>query len=520
MPQPLRMHQIKRLIELHLQGRSIRQLNKLTGISRNTVRDYLRKLLQCGRSLADLLAVDDAELLSMVQTEEPSNNAGRLIDHRFDSIKHRLDYYCSELSRRGVTRSLLWEEYKRDHPDGYGYSQFCEHLSRHLKRDSAVMHFTHKPGEVMQVDFAGGKLGYVDPNSGEWMSCEVLICVLPFSHFIYAEALRSQRQEDFIKGFGNALTYIGGVPGCIKCDNMRIAVTKAHRYEPVFAEAMEFLAAHYGTTILTARVRKPRDKPSVEKGVDVAYKRLYAPLRDQVFTSIEQLNASLRKQLEALNNQPFKAREGTRRQQFDEFERPLLKPLPTSLYLIRNVTEATVQRNYHVIVGQDRHQYSVPYTLIGKRLKVIYTTDTVDIYDGLTRVALHSRSYQKYGYTTLADHMPERHKHVVDQQGWNAEDFEKHASYVGPATLKVIQRVLQSRSFYAQTYNTCLGILRLKKKYSKERLENACQRIQDAPTVNYRMVENVLKNHLDKSATDTIHNPPAHRQIRGPQSYQ
>lgn len=520
MPQPLRMHQIKRLIELHLQGRSIRQISQLTGISRNTVRDYLRKLLQCGRSLAELINADDAELQAIVQKEDSSNSAGRLIDHRYDSIKDRLEYYRSELSRRGVTRGLLWEEYRQDHPDGYSYSQFCEHLSRYLKRDKAVMHFSHKPGEVMQVDFAGGKLGYVEPISGEWIACEVLICVLPFSHFIYAEALRSQKQEDFIKGFGNALTYIGGVPGCIKCDNMRIAVTRAHRYEPVFAEAMEFLAAHYRTTILTARVRKPRDKPSVEKGVDLAYKKLYAPIRDRVFTSIEQLNEALRGQLEILNNQPYQARTGTRRQQLEEFERPLLKDLPASVYLIRNVTEGTVQRNYHLIVGQDRHQYSVPYILIGKRLKVIYTVDTVEIYEGLTRVAVHKRSYRKYGYTTLGEHMPEHHKHITDQQGWHAEDFERHASYVGPATLKVIQRVLQSRAFYAQSYNTCLGILRLKGKYGKERLESACRRVQDAPMVGYRIVENVLKNHLDKNSSDTAPDPPAHQQIRGPQSYQ
>jgi len=200
------MHQIKGLIELHLQGRSIRQISQLTGISRNTVRDYLRKLLQCGRSLAELIKTDDAELLAIVQKEDSSNSAGRLIDHRYDSIKDRLEYYRSEMSRRGVTRGLLWEEYRHDHPDGYSYSQFCEHLSRYLKCDKVVMHFSHKPGEIMQVDFASGKLGYVEPISGEWIACEVLICVLPFSHFIYAEALRSQKQEDFIKGFGNALT--------------------------------------------------------------------------------------------------------------------------------------------------------------------------------------------------------------------------------------------------------------------------------------------------------------------------
>jgi hypothetical protein len=187
---------------------------------------------------------------------------------------------------------------------------------------------------------------------------------------------------------------------------------------------------------------------------------------------------------------------------------------------MRNVTEGKVQRNYHVILGQDRHQYSVPYTLIGKRLKIIYTTDTVEIYDGLTRVAIHQRSYKKNDYTTKVDHMPEKHRHVSVQRGWNGEYFERQASEVGPAALHVIQRILASRMFYEQAYNSCLGILRLRNRYGKERLESACQRIQDAPTVNYGMVANVLKNHLDTTSIDPLQDPPSHEQIRGPQTYQ
>lgn len=521
MPQPLRMHQIKRVIEFHLQGHSIRQIERLSGISRNTIREYLRRLQASGRSLNELLKLEDEVLLSIVQSDPIEKNlGGKIIDERYRVIEDRLEYYKSELSRRGVTRQLLWQEYRQDHPQGYGYSQFCKHLEGYFKRDQAVMHFTHRPAEQMQVDFAGGKLSYVDRSTGEYIECEVLICVMPYSHFVYAEALRSQRQEEFIKGLGHALTYLGGVPASIKCDNMKAAVTRANRYEPTFPEAMEFMAAHYNTTILTARVRKPRDKASVEKGVDLAYKNIYAPLRDHIFHSIEELNAAIKKQLEIFNSQSYKAKPGNRRQQFDEFERPLLKELPASSYLMRNVTEGKVQRNYHVILGEDRHQYSVPYTLIGKRLKIIYTTDTVEIYEGLTRVALHKRSYKKNDYTTLSDHMPEKHRHVTQQRGWNGEYFERQASAIGQSTLRVIQRILQSRIFHEQAYNSCLGIIRLGDRYSKQRLEAACLRIQDAPTVNYGMVANILKRHLDKTSPDPVQITPSHEQIRGPQTYQ
>jgi len=524
MPQPLRMHQIKRIIELHQQGRSIRETTRLTGLSRNTVREYLRRISLSGLTPERLLSLDDESLIPIVYTEDiDRNRSGRSADQRHECFRQRVGYFIAELKRRGVTRHLLWEEYRIDHPDGYGYSQFCEHLSRHIKRNDAVMHFTHQPGEQMQVDFAGDKFGYVDKTTGEWTLCEVLVCVFPYSHYVYVEALRSQKQEDFITGLGNALKYMGGVPQSIKCDNMRTAVVRANRYEPQFTEAMEYMAAHYHTTILATRVRKPRDKGSVEKAVDLTYMHIYAPLRDHTFYSLEELNAAIQRQAEQLNARPFKNKEGSRKQLFEEDEKPRLRELSCSPYQIKHVTESKVQRNYHVIVGEDRHQYSVPYTLIGKRLKIIYTTDTVEIYDNLQRVALHKRSYKKNGYTTLAEHRPTNHQHVARQRGWDDEYFFREASYKGQSVQQVVKRILESKVFHEQTYNSCLGILRLAKQYGNERLEAACKRALSAPVVNYGMIANILKRNLDKiNETDqqTIVFTPDHDQIRGPQAFE
>ena len=372
MPQPLRMHQIKRIIELQNEGHSIRETERLTGLSRNTIREYLRRISINGLAFSQLLLLDDESLNAIIYVDDiEKNRSGRTPDERYISFEQQAEYFISELRKRGVTRYLLWEEYRRGCPEGYGYSQFCEHLFRYAKRGDAVMHFNHQPGEQLQVDFAGDKLGYVERSTGEWILCEVLVCALPYSHYVYAEALRSQRQEDFIIGLGHALEYIGGVPLSIKCDNMRTAVVRANRYEPQFTEAMEYMAAHYGTTILAARVRKPRDKASVEKAVDLTYKHIYAPLRHQTYHSLEDLNAAIRRQVEEFNARPFKAKQGSRKQLFEADEKVKLKELPSSPYHIKHVTESKVQRNYHVIVGQDRHQYSVPYTLIGKRLKII-----------------------------------------------------------------------------------------------------------------------------------------------------
>jgi transposase len=334
------------------------------------------------------------------------STAGRTVDDRYSVLTNKLDNYCQELRKRGVTRQLLWEEYRKEHPQGYGYTQFCEYLNHRIRLDDAVMHFTHRPAETLQIDFAGSKLGYVDPGSGEWISCEVLICVMPFSHYVYVEALPSQRQEHFIAGLTRCLGFLGGVPWSLKVDNMRTAVLRANRYEPIFTEAMDYLAEHYSTTVLAARVGKPRDKASVEKAVDLSYKHIYAPLRNQIFQSIDELNAAIRKQVELSNARPFKNNPGNRKPLMEEHEKPLLKPLPSSIYEIKNITESKVPKNYHVILGEDRHHYSVPYSLIGKRLKIIYTADTVEIYDNLTRVAIHKRSYVRNGHTTNIEHLP------------------------------------------------------------------------------------------------------------------
>jgi transposase len=521
MAKPLRMHQIKRIIELFKDGRGIWETKRLTGLSRTTIRDYLQRVHKSGLSPEQLLSMEEESLIALLYVDDfDRGQSGRKVDSRFHTIEKNLDHYSSELHRRGVTKQLLWEEYRKEHTEGYGYSQFCEHLRAHSRKDQAVMHFTHKPGEQLQIDYAGDKAGYVDIHTGEWVECDVLVCTLPYSNYMYVEALRSQKQEDLADAFFNTLRYLGGVTACVKFDNTKTVVARANRYEPKFNEAMELMAAHYGTTILTARVRKPRDKPSVEKGVDLTYKRIYAPLRDQTFHSLEELNAAFRQQLELFNARAFKNKVGCRKQWFEVDEKPKLKPLPATRYEIKHVTYSKVQRNYHVILGEDGHQYSVPFTLIGQRLKLIYTSLTIEIYQDLKRVALHKRNYKR-GYTTLAEHMPLHHQYVTRQRGWKGEDFEQQAKAVGEATLNVIGRVLNSKIFYEQTYNSCLGILRLGKQYGNDRLEAACQRAINAPVVNYGMIANILKCNLDKvPLTEPISPVPRHEQIRGADWYQ
>lgn len=498
-------------------------MNKLTKLSRDTISVYVQRIKDSTMSQSELLSLDTEALASLMYTESiEKGTSGRSVDDRYEALKSRIADYQHDLARnRHLTRQLLWEEYRKEYPDGYGYTQFCEHLKRYERHKDAVMIFNHLPGEQLQVDFAGDKLGYVDTQTGEWISCEVLLAVFPYSHYMYAEALRSQKQEDFIHGLANSFEFFGGIPQSVKLDNMRTAVTKASRYEPAFTEAMQFLSEHYETAIVTARVRKPRDKGSVERGVDIAYKRIYAALRKEKFTSLEELNGAIKIQLTQLNTRPFQKKAGSRKELF-EVEKAQLRELPSTRYDIKHLTYGKVQRNYHVIVGEDHHQYSVPYRLIGKRLKITYTSDIVEIYDHLDRVAVHKRSFKKNSYTTAVEHRPPNHKAVVESQAWDDEYFLKEASYRGQYVQSVIKRMLESKIFYEQTYNSCLGILRLGKQYGTVRLNAACERALQAPVVNFGLINNILKRNLDKvPASDPYQTSiPIHDQIRGPKAFE
>jgi transposase len=512
---PLQMHQIRRILELVIENYSTRKIAQLTSIARRTISEYRHLILATNIPLTDLLKCDDETLSAIVYHKSTSP----LRDIRWQYLETRIPDLLLELKRTGVTRKLLWEEYRNENPDGYGYTQFCDHLASQLRIRDAVMHFHHTPGDQLEVDFAGDKLNYVDSSTGEIIPCEVLVCTLPFSQYAYIEAIWSQKQEHFIKALSNALYFFGGVPKSIKTDNMRTAVVKSDRYEPKFTEAMEFFGNYYGTTVLAARVRKPRDKPSVENAVVNTYRRIYAPLRNIIFTGREELNQALHLQMEKFNSAPFQKKEHSRKLLFEMHEKSVLKSLPDLLYEIRRTTKSKVQKNYHVILGEDWHQYSVPYTLIGKELKLIYTSDWVEIYHEQKRVAIHKRNLRKYGYTTLTAHMPANHVFIAEARGWDAPYFLKKAKLIGINTHDYIQRILSSKSFTEQTYNACLGIFRLVKQYGAQRMEAACARALNAPTANYRTIHNILMNGLDKINEPEQLQIPLHDNIRGNDTY-
>jgi transposase len=515
------MQQVRTIIQLLAKGLSLRSISQQLRLSRKTITAYAFRFHNSGYSMEELRKLDDASLSAIVYPAIPALPNSE--DLRRKDYDNRISYFLSELKRTGVTRLLLWEEYRKANPQGYGYTQFCVLMSSYQKHSQASMHIVHRPAQQLMVDFAGDQLNYVDPDTGALISCPVLVCVLPFSDYAYVTALSNASIPQVIKALNSCLHYLGGAPFSLKTDNMKQVVSKPCRYEPVFTDAVQQWGSFYNIALLATRVARPRDKGAVENEVKITYRRIYAPLRNQTFYSLQELNTAIARQLDEHNQRLFQKKDYNRLQLFESQEKSLLQPMPIDDFVLKHRVEAKVQKNYHITLGEDWHHYSIPYNYIGKIVTAVYDSDHVEIYYQFQRVALHKRNYKKHGFTTLAEHMPEGHLHFFEQQGWTADYFLQQAQKTGPSTHAYIGMVLKGRHFTEQTYNACRGLLRLGKQYGKERLEAACRRALQGAVFNYRTIQNILVNNLDKQHPDVqgdLFRIPDHNNQRGPEHYQ
>jgi transposase len=513
------MIQIRRILQLKTEGLSKHKISGILQIHRKTLDLYLLKFESTGKGFTELLGYTDQQLSELVYTKSDPPKP----DNRYEDLQKHLAYFKSELSKPGVTRRLLWEEYSEVYSGGYSYTQFCEHFARYLGQSKATMHLTHQPGEYLQVDFAGKQLQYIDIQTGEIISCPVLVCTLPFSGYTYVEALPTACQEHLFNALNRCLEYFGGVPRNVLSDNMKQLVGKNHRYEYKFQELAEQWAVHYHANLEATRVRKPKDKPTVENNVYLSYLRIYAKVRNEEFYSLYQLNKRIQELLLMHNKASFQKLSGSRETQFLQEEKPQLKPLPSEPFMIKHITSGKVQMNYHIILGEDKHQYSVPYQYIGKTTKVVYDEQNVEIYIGFQRIGCHKRDYRRYGYTTLAEHMPEKHLKYNETLGWDADYFLSQATKIGQSATELFKRILTSKEFVEQTYNACIGLKRLSEIYGANRFEAASKRALNASRITYGMVKNILENNLDKQpvpqAQLDLFSIPNHENIRGPWNY-
>jgi transposase len=509
---PKSMRQIKQLILLHQQGRSIKFMARTLKMSKNTVKEYLAKLKEGNYKPNDLLALEDPELERKLHAGNPAYS-----DPRFDWIKNQLDYYAAELKRNGVTRKLLWEEYAQAQPQGYQYTQFCYHLNQHLRSAKPSMVLSHEPGDKLYIDFAGKTVSYVDQQSGEQIACQLFVACLPHSDYGFVIAVPSQKIEDFIYALMRCLEFLGGVPAALVPDNLKSAVAKPCKYEPTLSEALDQLANHYKIQVIPARPGKPKDKALVENHVRLIYQRVLAPLRNQVFFSLHDLNQALFEQNRRLNQTRMQQKNHTREEKFLAAEKALLKPLPPEPFELARHHLATVQKNNHVLLSQDKHYYSVPYKHLGQKATIIYTRSLVSVFVKGEKVATHPRDRSTNGYSTVKEHLCSHHQHYGQR---SPQYYQQRAKTLSDTLHQLITLVFTRPAHPEQWYKTCDGLLRLQRCSDPERFEKACTLAIAHEQYSYRFVSRLLENNLFFPDEPQTPAPlPSHGNVRGADYY-
>jgi transposase len=511
---PIVMSKLRRVLQLHSQGKSKSFITNYLGGSRTTIIKYITRCEQLDRPIEEVLKLNDIDLEKLF-TEKPAP-----VPSKRQMDLHQFFPYMEKMLRRtGVTKEMMWQEYITLHPDGFKSTQFAVYYQRWSKRTNPVMHMVHKAGDKMYVDYAGKTLEIVDRDTGEVTDAQFFVAVLGASQYTYAEASLSQGKEDFVYAVENAFRYFGGVTAAVVPDNLKSAVTKSNRYEPAINETFLDFADHYNTTVLPARPYKPRDKSLAEGAVKILYTRIYTELRKHTYHSLQELNAAILVLLDKHNHTKFSGRPYSRADLFEEVEQAELLPLPQHRYEIKHQAKVTVSQNGHVSLSVDKHYYSVPYQYIRKKVKILYTSRQVEIYYKYNRIAIHPRNHTRYNYSTIPDHLASEHKYMTD---WTPQRFINWGDSIGAPVKELIIKVLEKKKHPEQAYKSCMGILTLDKKVGRIRFINACQKALEYNIDNYMAIKTMLENKLEgpELADNNDDTPPDHDNIRGNEYYQ
>lgn len=503
------MRKIKEVLRLHYEAKlSERAIARGINVSRDTVSRILTRASEVGLSWPLDADIDDIKLEALLFPRAQ----GRPKNYP----EPNWSYIHKEYRKKGVTLQLLWEEYKAEHSAGYQYSQFCERYRRWKKTLHVSMRGEHRAGEKMFVDYAGPTVSYIDRETGEILQAQIFVAVLGASSYTFVEAQPTQSLESFIGGHVRAFEFFGGIPDLIVPDNLKAGVKHADRYEPVLNTTYQEMASHYGAAIMPARPRKPKDKPKAEASVLLVERWILAVFRNRRFFSLAEINQEIGALLKRLNEKPFQKLEGSRKSLFEHIDKPALRPLPSLTYEFAIWRIAKVNIDYHV--EADKAYYSVPYQLVGQKLDVRLTQNVVEIFHHGKRVASHRRAYGKGQYATDPAHRPKSHQKHLE---WTPSRLIHWGQSIGPNTGILVERILEQKRHPEQGYRSCLGLLSLSKKYSKERMEAAALRALTIGACSYTSVKSILQKRIEQTALslEAPEPSPVHANIRGADYY-
>jgi transposase len=500
------MRKIKEVLRLVWgNGLSARQAAESCGIARSTVKDYLDRAARAKLTWPLPESLDEASLEGLLFFPP-----GRISPEKRNMPP--FDHLHVELKRKHVTLQLLWHEYREGNPEGYQYTRFCQLYRRWEKTLDIALRQDYKAGEKLFVDYAGDTIPIHDPRTGQVVPSYVFVATLGASNYSYVEAVLSRELPSWIDSHIHTFEYMNAVPEIVTPDNLRTGVTRACRYEPDLNPTYAEMTLYYGAVVIPARLRKSRDKAKVETSVLIVERWIIAALRNYTFFSIGELNRVIKEKLEELNTRPLQKLQVSRKELFQTIDKPAMKPLPERRYEYAEWEKHKVNIDYHIEV--DRHYYSVPYQLRGQTTDAKITGTTVEILFKGQRVASHMRSYLPGRHTTISAHMPESHKRYLE---WTPSRIISWAEKSGPSTGEMVKEIMERRPHPEQGFRSCLGIMRLGRRYGQERLEAACKRALFMKAYSYKSVESILKNNLDgRELPSEIRSVPvAHENIRG-----
>lgn len=484
---PIEMYKIRQILRLYAGGKGSKFISKTTGVARNTVKKYLIQFASLRLTIEDVEKMSDGKLASAFLLEKPKAESNRVAE-----LSALLPELAAMLRKRGITKKMIYKHYAKLCPNGLKHSAFGVRLNEYIGLVKPSMRVPHKVGDKLFIDFTGKKLQIVDKDTGEMVDVEVFVAILGCSQLTFVMAIESQKKEDFMLACEAALHFYGGVPEAIVPDNLKSAVKKASRYEAELNDSFAAFAEHYNTYIFPTRVYKPKDKALVEGAVKIIYSTIFSKIDGNTYTSLEELNKDILIYLEAHNNALLTGCDYSRREQFEELEREVLRPLNKYPFDPMTTKTATVGKTGFVCI--DHKYYSVPYKFIGKKIKVMYNRTKVEAYDEHEIIAVHTRAYGKDKYIQQNEHLASWHRYPTE---WNPEKFITEASLIDASVADYIKKVLARNEYPEKNYRACQGILNYKKRVGDVRLINACKRADSFNVYNFGMIERILMSKAD-----------------------
>jgi len=469
-----------------------------------------------GRSREQGLSYDEASGMTNEAIHErlyPKRMAGLAkAEPDWTDIHKRLE------ANRRLNLQYLWEEYRYSSPEGLGYSQFCRryHQWREKTGKEVVMVQEREPGRELFVDWMGDTLTcVVNGETGEVQTAHFFVATLGDSNYPYVEAFADEGHDSWLAAHVHALEWMGGVPRVIVPDNCKTAVSKANYYDPKLNPAYWDLAKHYDVAVIPARVRKPRDKATVEGGVGWLETWLLEWLRGESFFSFEELNRAIRERVRQLAERPFQKRAGSRARVFETVDRPALRPLPATRYEHVAYVVRRVPDNYHV--EYDERYYSVPYTLFKQKVTLRAGTNMIEILnENRERVALHQRRRSGSRYVTNTEHMPKNHQYQLEANKRNGDSYRTWAKTIGKDTWRVVDAMLCAQRVEESAYRACMGVLQMAKKHGNRNLEMACGQAWKLGSPTYTTIKYLLQHPAAEKITAAL---PIHENLRDPAEF-